>query len=271
MGTRTRLVVVATSALALLILSACTNTDDPTSSPSPTVAPERVKAPPVHACYNLDVAAGLELSNSAPRVSCRKRHTSVTVAVGRIKRTANGKPLPLDSARVQGQIAATCKTNVDTHVGGSTETRRLSRVQAVWFSPSTEQLEAGARWYRCDLVIAGDQTHFAALPRKTSGLLASSTSLNRYGVCGTAAPGASGFRRVACSKAHTWRARASITLSPGSKYLGAGAAKLADSRCRDIEARRAVTATRLRWSFEWPTRTQWVSGQRYGLCWTPDS
>lgn len=270
MTRRTQVALVAASLLALSTLTACDSNDDPASTPSKTVAAAPAKAPPVHACYNLDVAAGLELSNGAPRVSCRKRHTSVTVAVGRIKRTSKGKPLPINSAKAQGQIARTCKAKVDTHVGGSTETRRLSRIQAVWFSPTSAQIETGARWFRCDLVIAGDHTHFAALPKKTRGLLSATKSLNKYGTCGTAAPGADTFRRVACSAKHTWRARASITLAAGSKYLAKGAAKKADSRCRDIEARRAVTATHLRWSFEWPTKAQWIGGQRHGLCWTPD-
>lgn len=264
--TRTRLGLVALSLLALLATSGCNGSKDPSSALGPSATPVPITAPPARACYHLTVSDGLELSNGSAPVSCRRPHTSITVAVGRISR----KALPIDSARAQGRIARTCKAKVDAYVGGTAETRRLSRVQAVWFSPTQEQAAAGARWFRCDLVIAGDQTSFAALPRKTRGLLSSTKSLNTYGTCGTAAPGAATFRRVACGTRHSWRARASINLATGSRYLGQGAAKQADSRCRDIEARRAVTATHLRWSFEWPTRAQWLSGQRYGLCWTPD-
>lgn len=264
---RSRLALLVAGILLAGTLAACDDDDGAAPSPGPTVT--KVEAPPVRACYNLAVADGLELSSSAPKVSCNRRHTSVTVAVGRIKRTA-GKPAAIESAGVQRQIARTCKAKVDAHVGGSTETRRLSRVQAVWFSPPPAQVAAGARWFRCDLVLAGNRTSFAQLPKRTRGLLDGPTVPQRYRTCGTAAPGAEGFRRVACSSKHSWRARASINLPAGSAYLGARAAKVADSRCRDIEARRAVTATRLRWSFEWPTKAQWNSGQRYGLCWTPD-
>lgn len=246
-------------------LSGC-NEDVPTSEPAAEVRP--APAPPVGACYRLDLAAGLELASSAPRVACSRRHTSVTVAVGRVKRNKEGRLLPIRSPGVQRQIADTCKAKVDAHVGGSTETRRLSRVQAVWFTAQPTDLAAGARWFRCDLVIAGNRADFAALPPRTTNLLRTSKVLDKYGTCGTAAPGKASFRRVACSAPHTWRARASIDLPPGAQYLGKNAAKVADSRCRDIEARRAVRVTELRWSFEWPTKAQWNSGQRYGLCWT---
>lgn len=256
--------------LVFVATGACDQSSPPSGAERPEPTPVPAPAPPVGACYNLTVADGLELSTGAAAVPCGHRHTSVTVAVSRLKQPADGSPLPLESVSAQRRIAKSCKAKVDAHVGGSRESRRLSRVQAVWFSPSASEAETGARWYRCDLVIAGDPTNFAALPRKTRGLL-NGDGARRYGTCGTAAPGATEFRRVSCSRPHTWRARASINLPAGSKYLSKKAGAGADAACRDIEAQRAVTATRLRWSFEWPTKAQWAAGQRYGLCWTPDS
>lgn len=266
------LLALATAALvAVTALSGCDDGgDDAASAPEPTAAAVSTRAPEVRACYDLDVAAGLELSSSVPAVRCGRRHTAVTVAVGEVRTRVKGTLIPLESARAQRQIASTCKAKVDRHVGGSTETRRLSRVQAVWFSPSSAQIAAGARWFRCDLVVAGTQANFTPLPKRTRGLLDGATALNRYGTCGTTAPGAKGFRRVACSLEHSWRARASIDLPKGTKYLAKAAGKAADSTCRDVEARRATGSTKLRWSFEWPTKAQWTAGQRYGLCWTPD-
>ncbi|MCX6397815.1 MAG: septum formation family protein [Propionibacteriales bacterium] len=260
--------------VVLIVVTALAGCEDDSSPGAPVGPPSTaavpVDAPPVRACYRIDVAAGLELSSAAPRVSCTKRHTSVTVRVGRIKRTTEGRVVPMESARAQRQVARSCKAAVDAHVGGTTERRRLSRVQAVWFSPSHPQVVAGARWFRCDLVIAGTATRFTPLPTMTRRLLESASALARYGTCGTAAPGAPGFRRVICAAKHTWRARSTIELGAGAAYLGRTAGKRADAACRDVEARRATDANRLRWSFEWPTRAQWNAGQRYGLCWTPD-
>jgi hypothetical protein len=175
----------------------------------------------------------------------------------------------MGSTRVQGIVGRTCRRKVDSYVGGSTEVRRLSRVQAVWFSPTTSGSARGARWFRCDLVIAADAHQFAALPRHPRGLLARSDALARFGTCGNAAPSAPGFRRLTCSAAHRWRAVATIDLPVRARYLAQRPGAMANSACRDIEARLAKNAFRLRWSFEWPTPAEWKAGQRYGFCWIP--
>jgi len=75
---------------------------------------------------------------------------------------------------------------------------------------------------------------------------------------------------VICSRPHSWRARRTLALPAGSKYLSKAATAAADSACRDIEAGLASDILSLKWSFEWPTRDEWRAGQRYGYCWTPD-
>lgn len=259
--------------LALLATTACGGGGaDPAPGPTSAASAKALAKPPrVGSCYRLTVTGAMQPSDASRPVPCSGPHTSKTILVGRIAPTAQGQPLAMDSARVQRQIANRCRGRVDAHVGGSTEAQRLSRVQAVWFSPGTAALAQGARWFRCDLVIGSTATTFANLPRRTRGLLARSGALDRYGTCGTAAPGSAHFARVLCAARHSWKARATITLPAGAHYLGKAVAKLADSQCRDVEARRAVNILRLRWSFEWPTQAQWTSGQRYGLCWTPDS
>ncbi|WP_148046035.1 septum formation family protein [Nocardioides marmoriginsengisoli] len=271
MSSRRSSVLLAVLLVASFALAGC-RSDSPGAAPAdpgtPTAAP--AAAPRVGACYRLDVAAALEATNSARPVGCSQRHNAVTLMVGTIDPVVDGHLLAIDAAPVQRQIAARCRAAVDDHVGGSTETQRLSRVQAVWFSPTLADSDRGALWFRCDLVISGTATAFSDLPRKTRGLLDRSGALDRYGTCGTAAPGTAGFTRVLCSAKHAWRARATIALPAKAGYLGKAAGKAADSACRDVEARRATTSLRLRWSFEWPTKTQWQAGQRHGLCWTPD-
>jgi hypothetical protein len=140
----------------------------------------------------------------------------------------------------------------------------------VWFSPSLEEGDLGARWFRCDVVALAGRDRLAPLPRSLRGVLDRNGALDTYGTCGTAAPAAPRFQRVICSRRHTWRARATIELPAGAKYLGQAAGAAADSACRDIDTRLAADILKLQWSFEWPTRAQWEQGQRYGICWTPD-
>ncbi|WP_148045038.1 septum formation family protein [Nocardioides marmorisolisilvae] len=243
----------------------------PNGATGATTAAAAPKAPRVGSCYQLDVRSALKATSSRPAVSCSHRHTAVTVAVGTVQPVVDGHLLALDSTLVQRQIADRCRRAVDAHVGGSLRDQRLSRIQAVWFNPTTAQADRGALWYRCDLVISSGPRTFAALPRKTHGMLRAQGAMSRWGTCGTASPAAKHFQRVLCSARHTWRARAATTLPAGTAYLSTKAGRTADARCRAVAAKLSPKSSKLRWAFEWPTRDQWQSGQRYGLCWTPDA
>ncbi len=271
-----RLHQTATLIVAVLVhgsvLTGCSGDADP-EKPAPGAEPAAVSppaAPERGACYRLSVQDALRATNAAKAVPCTSKHNAVTVSVGRLKTVVDGHLLAVDSARVQRQVATICRARVDRHVGGSRETQRLARVQAVWFTPTLAQSDRGALWFRCDLVVVSGTRSLVDLPRKTAGLLDRTGALNRYGTCGTAAPAAKSFTRVVCAAKHTWRARATIPLPADVGYLAKSAGTRADARCRDVAAARTADEVRLRWSFEWPTKSQWAAGQRYGLCWTPD-
>jgi hypothetical protein len=269
-----RTVVTAVALVAGLAGLAACSSDRPTAlettSPTPTTAAPAPADPPRHACYDLSYAQAAEATSTATPVPCPTGHTAVTIRVGTIRPVVDGHLLAVDSDSVQRQIAGRCRARFAAHVGGTEETRRLSRLTVVWFSPSLAESDRGALWFRCDLVALAGHDRLATLPRSTRNLLAAPDALDRYGTCGTASPAASRFLRVICSARHTWRARATIDLPAHGKYLGKAAGAAADSTCHDIDARLAADILELRWSFEWPTREQWDAGQRYGYCWTPD-
>ena len=265
---------IAIVVAALVALSGCSGgSDEPTARPttsSPTTAPAPPAAPPRHACYELSFAEAAEPTSSAQAVPCTTAHTAVTIHVGTIGPVLDGHLLAVDSDTVQQQVAARCRAQLAAYVGGDEETRRLARLTVVWFTPSLAESDRGAMWFRCDLIALAGPDRLAPLPRKTRGLLAADGALDRYGTCGTASPAAAHFQRVICSARHSWRARATIPLPKGTRYLAKAAGAAADSTCHDIEARLASDVLKLKWSFEWPTRAQWDAGQRYGYCWTPD-
>jgi len=264
---------VAVVVVGLLGLTTACSSDSPDTRPT-TAAPRAEAtpppAPPGRACYDLDFKEAAEPTSSASPVPCRSAHTATTIHVGTIRPVVDGHLLAVDSDTVQAQIAKRCRARYAAFVGGSTEARRLSRLTVVWFSPTLAQSDQGALWFRCDLVALAGHDRLAPLPRRARGILDPPGALDRYGTCGTASPASERFQRVICSQRHTWRARASIALPRGSAYLGKRAGAAADSTCRDIDARLAADILRLKWSFEWPTRQQWDSGQRFGYCWTPD-
>lgn len=263
---------IATVLLAAAALTSCSRDEaEPAPAAEAGSAAPQTPAPKRGTCYRLTVKEALRAVSTAAPVPCTSRHNATTVAVGRLDPLLDGHLLAVDSARVQSQVATRCRRLVDRHVGGSTETQRLSRVQAVWFTPTLAQSDHGALWFRCDLVIASGTRSLVTLPRKTAGLLALPGALNRYGTCGTTAPASRAFSRVICASKHTWRARATIAVPRNTRYLAKAAARKADGQCRDVAARRSGEAGELRWSFEWPTKAQWAAGQRYGFCWTPEA
>jgi putative regulator of septum formation len=269
--TRTRAVALLLAALVGTV-AGCSS-DQPEAKPTttaPTAAPTAAPAPPPHACYTLDFAQALKPTSTAAPVPCTSPHTTTTIRVGTIRPVVDGHLLAVDSDTVQQQIASRCRAAFAKHVGGDEETRRLSRLTVVWFSPSLTESDRGALWFRCDLVALEGHDQLVTLPRSTRSLLSADDALDRFGTCGTASPASPRFERVICSQPHSWRARATVALPAGAAYLGKAAGAAADSTCRDTEARLAADILTLRWSFEWPTREQWDAGQRYGYCWTPD-
>lgn len=267
-------------ALAALVMAvgACSSGEEPktTAKPSATptttssTAPTPPPAPRVGSCHRLTLGQATRPVDAGRPVPCRGPHTSVTVKVGRIDQLDDGHLLAVDSATVRARIQEACPPDGLGYVGGDRTTQRLSRLEVVWFAPSLEEADAGADSYRCDVVGLAAAGRLMLLPAKVKGVLAQPGALDRFGTCGTKAPGERGFQRVACSRPHAWRAVGTYDFPPRTRYLGANAAAGGDAQCKDVAAARSGGATTYTWSFEWPTRVQWDAGQRYGYCWLPD-
>lgn len=276
--------------VAGLLLASCTG-GDPASrepaapsdlpatgaaAPSEQDAPAPVRAteppsPKAGACYDLDFDAATQPTSEADPVSCRDRHTAQTFHVGRLETVVDGHLLAVDSALAQRQVQGSCSREFADHVGGSREDRALSRLRPVWFSPTLAESDEGATWYRCDVVALGRGSSLAPLPspKRLRGALDPRNAQEEFGLCGTAAPGSARFDRVICSLPHTWEALATIRI-PGARYPGVAAVRRAgDDTCRDRVRRASGNAERFRYGWEWPTREQWESGQRFGYCWLP--
>jgi hypothetical protein len=270
---RTALVLVP----LLVVVAGCSSGEErarePEKSPAAAVssAPPPPADPAVGSCHALTVSEAADPVDPGGPVPCRGPHTSVTVKVGRISPLVDGHLLAVDSRTVRAQIAKACPDEPGPYVGGEPTTQRLSRFEVVWFAPSLEQADAGADWYRCDVVAVRSQGRLLRLPARLKGVLDQDGALDRYGTCGTSAPAARGFSRVVCSQRHSWRAVDVVELPRNARYLAKDVGATADSACKDVAAERANGALTYTWSFEWPTRAQWSTGQRYGYCWVPEA
>lgn len=278
---------LALAVASVLLASACTSdagnpsagTSDASASPSRSVpgspAATEARIPPAPergACYRLRFDQLTEPTNGSRTVPCSKRHDAQTIHVGRLDTVVDGHAVTVDSDRVIRQLSTECPRRLAAYVGGGPQERRLSRIEVVWFSPTLEQSDRGADWFRCDVVaLAGGEALFRLPPpRRLKGLL-DSPRASTYSLCGTAAPGERDFSRVICGRRHSWRAVATIAIPGGKAYPGTAEVRdSGDEACRDRVRSRAEDPLKFRYGWEWPTREQWNGGQHFGYCWAPD-
>lgn len=267
-------------ALVLPLLAACTGDDGgdepaatPSSATSSAAAPPTASvppAPPRRGCYDLTYDEAVAPTAPAESISCAEPHTAMTYSVGPIDALVGGHLLAVDSKRVQAQVAEECPARFGAFVGGSVEDQRLSMLRPVWFTPSVEESDAGASWFRCDVVALATDEELAPLTGRLDGVLDSDAGRDRYGMCGTAQPGTPDFSRVVCSSKHSWRAIAVVPFEAGP-YPGVDEVRSAgETPCQDAGAAAASGSLDYEWGYEWPSQQQWAAGQTFGRCWAPD-
>ncbi len=222
-------------------------------------------------CHRLSYDAAVAPTARSRSTPGTGTHTAETFHVGRLDTLVDGRLLAVDSDRVQQQIATTCPERLASYVGGTEEQRRLSMLRAVWFTPTVEQSDAGADWFRCDAVALAEASRLLDVEGSLEGVLDTEPGRQRYGLCGTAEPGTAGFLRVACGAPHTWRALRTVALT-GEEYPGEqAAARAGETPCRDAARAGAPDPLDFQWGYEWPSAEQWDSGQSWGVCWVPAS
>lgn len=267
-----RLALAALAGLAL-VLPGCTTSapEQPETSPSPSSStpsapptPEQPR-PQVGECHRLSPRTAVAPTTQLPPVTCKRPHTAETIFVGRLDLRQKGRTLAVDSPAVQGQPAAVCPRRAAGHLGVTPVEMRLTMARAVWFTPTVADAEAGADWYRCDVVVVAAPDVLMRLPRRTAG----SGDLPAIAMCATAEPGTKAFERVACARKHAWKAVATVDL-PGPRLPDAGVvADRMEPACRAAAQERSDDPLEFRWAEERPTKQQWRTGQHYGICWVP--
>lgn len=272
-----RLAAVAVALAALL--SGCSGSDGPSADPSPTPSSSEPSAtrttakpvtPPANkACYELAYDEAVAPTTDREPSDCADEHTAMTFFVGSLDTVADGHLLAVDSDRVQAQVARECPARFGGFVGGTLEVRRLSMLRAVWFTPTVEESDEGANWFRCDVIAVAADQQLTPLTGRLAGVLGTEAGRARYAMCGTAEPGTEDFQRVVCSASHSWRALRTVPFT-AKRYPGEARVRTAgEGPCEEAGRAAADDALNFRWGYEWPTAEQWDAGQTYGICWAP--
>lgn len=279
-GRRSRTAAAIAVAVLALVAGCSSGGDDagptdttevatPSDSPEVRLAKQSVPHPLEEDCHDLTAAQIQHPNDRNETVSCRKPHTTQTYHVGTFDLSIIGDRTP-ETAEIAEFVTPRCARRFDRWVGGDRQTRALARVHPVWFVPTPRDIELGARWFRCDLVVSGVETRLAELPRDTGGLLESSSALDEYGLCSRRSPQRPRSVTVVCGENHSWQAFDTLRVrSDSDGYPARESLRKTRNHCR--EQAREELGFPLEWRYGWqaPTREQWHNGLEWGVCWVP--
>lgn len=252
--------VAAMPALLALLLTSCFWS----SKTQPSTVDEQ--APDLGACRLLAPDDVAQPDNATDPISCEQPHTAQTYAVG---------PLPTqfdEASYADSEMAAfayrTCSRKFIDFTGADESLAMRTILSWAWFRPSQEAWDAGARWYRCDVIGGGDQTRtYVDLPADTKGLLLGRPK-DEWMVCAQGAT-VSGAVKVPCTDEHDWRAVTTIVLGTQSDdYPGD---RVVQARTRDF-CSKSVGAwldypVDYDFGYSWFHEAEWNAGNRRSVCW----
>ncbi|MGZ6734333.1 MAG: septum formation family protein [Nocardioides sp.] len=228
------------------------------------------KPPSAGICRMLTAGDVTRPSNADAAVSCSEPHDSETYAVGELdEKFADAA---YDDPAIDTWAYQTCAAAFPTFLGSDQSTAMRSLLTWIWFRPSKAAWEAGARWYRCD-VLGGSATQhsYVDLPTTTEGLL-SGRPADPWMACARGKTVASGTT-VPCSMPHDWRAATTIKLGEaGDAYPGDVSVKAKTrSYCSEsVDAWLGYPAS-YGYGYTWFGAREWAAGNRRSVCWARTS
>jgi hypothetical protein len=232
--------------------------------------PVGVQPPQLGQCRMLTPQDITRPSNDTEPVGCVKRHTAETFAVGRFP--ADVGPDGIDDPALGSYVFDACERRFRDWVAGDESQVMRATITWAWFRPSEEAWNAGARWWRCDVVGGGEQSQkLITLPETTRGILRGMPG-DKWTVCVDGAT-IDDSVKVPCSQPHGWRAVGTIVVGePGDPYPGD---KLVEARTRD-SCSEWVGAwlnypVDYDYAFTWFHRDEWQAGNRRSICWAKTS
>ena len=229
--------------------------------------PASEEEPPVlGACRQLRPGDVEQPSNDAATVDCAKPHTSETYAVGQLPGTFDDADY--DDDALGAWAYRTCSKAFMDFLGADESLVMRTVVSWAWFRPSQAAWDAGARWYRCDVVGGGEQSkEYVDLPRTAKGLLLGRPD-DRWMVCADG-PTVAGSVKVPCADPHQWRAVTTISL--GEKGDGYPGDRVVEVTTRDY-CSKSVGAwlnypVDYDFGYTWFHQAEWDAGNRRSVCW----
>jgi len=224
------------------------------------------RSPDLGTCRLLTPEDVARPSNDTEPVPCSRRHTAVTFAVTTVPPSLSGAAY--DDPRVASYAYGFCSGHFIAFIGADESLAMRTVLSWAWFRPTTEAWDAGARWFRCDVIGGGDQAkRYVDLPADAQGLLHGRPQ-DRWMVCAQGASVA-GAVKVPCDQKHDWRAVTTIVLgTKADAYPGDTAVQ---QRTKDF-CSKSVGAwldypVDYDFGYSWFQRPEWDAGNRRSVCW----
>jgi Septum formation len=259
--------------------TASTSPTDPTTPTEPsqtTPTTPAVAEPKVGECRRTNpllsaLGGSLEVRQPVP---CGDTHNAQTYFVGLMNEEAQAAARNSNGEQLRSMVAGICGRKLTAWLGGSGEDVALSVFDFVVGAPGPEEIGPGVRWFSCDAyaIRAMNGLKLTALPRTTQDILSSSRA-DAWSQCNRGGFGDGTTNIVVCSRAHSYRAVAGIHLDdlnasyPGSNNLQSRLESDCTSRVRAY----LNTTAGFNYGVTWPSRRQWNSGDRWGICYAQTS
>jgi len=225
-----------------------------------------VEAPDKGACRLLTSEDLARASADTMPVDCRQKHTAETFAVGTFPAKVAGKGV--GDPALGAHVFDSCEGKFRRFLGGNESLVMRATVTWAWFRPSEDAWDAGARWWRCDVVGGGEEsTDLVDLPRTTKGILLGRPE-DRWMAC-VDGPSVVDSVKISCDREHTWRAVTTIVLGENDdKYPGDD---LVAVRTRDFCSKSVGAWLNYPVDFDYGytvfREAEWRAGNRRSVCW----
>lgn len=257
-----RIVCALTTAVFATALTAGTTATAAAPDPSQRglLEPDpNFEKPLINKCRNYGMAAVAAPTNDSAVVSCLTTHTSKVVGTPQLPASLTWGST--DNA-IQLAVLKGCLPAFRHYLGRTEALRHKSAYEFAWFEPTQTQKDAGARWFRCDLVLIGGLS-LMPIKRNTIPILQAAPLPRSVTSC-LVGPDDS-IRKTVCTKTHRYRATGTY-LVERSTYPGqAGMREIANRRCP------SRVSTPRTWYATWPLKNSWLAGNHTITCYSRTS
>ncbi len=256
--------LIAVTAVVAVLLTGCG--EEPQGANVDPAQVDSTELPLINACRKVTPEDLLNPSNASKIVDCEEAHTAETFHVQTLPAKFDDTSYDSDSL---GTIATqTCAPAYTNFLSTDESTSMRTVIGWVWFRPSKEAWDDGARWFRCDVVGGSDVSpQLINLPTTTKGLLANGP-IDEWMAC-VDAPSVSEAPRIPCDQPHLWRAVTTIKLGEADAEYPGDKAVLERTKefCSGSVSAWLGYPPDFDFGYTWFGDAAWKAGNRRSVCW----